>query len=87
MAAAALAPLPRYTGSDPAMRQWSEQLCSQLEIWNRSLLAPTGQRWTVNGTTDQRVIDPAVLTSIALVVQVLGTLVQDLSQGAPLSVR
>lgn len=86
MAAAALSPLPRYTGDDPAVRQWSEQLCSQLEIWSRALLAPTGEQWTVNGTTDHRDIDPAVLTTVALVVSALGTLVQDLSQGAPLSV-
>ena len=86
MAAAALSPLPRYQGNDPAVKAWSDQLCAALERWSTQLLAPTGQAWTVNGTTASRDVDPAVLTTVALTVSALGTLIQDLSRGAPISV-
>ncbi len=83
MANAALPPLARYTGSDPAIREWSERVCSTLEVWSRSLAAPVGQPWTVSGITAHRTVDPAVLTTLALVVDALGTLVTDLERGAP----
>ena len=86
MAAAGLSPLPRYQGPDQAVRAWSEQICTQIEIWARALLAPAGETWTVNGTALQRDIDPAVLTTLPDVVDALGTLAHDLSKGAPLSV-
>lgn len=86
MATAALQPLPRYNGKDPELRAWAEALCFNLEIWARSLRAPVGEVWLVNGTATQRDIDPAVLTTIAQVVDALGTLVKDLENGAPLSV-
>ena len=85
MANATLPLLPRYQGHDPAIKDWSEKLCSTLEIWARSLAAPVGQTYTVNGTSTARDIDPAVVTTIAQVVNVLGTLAKDLARGAPLS--
>jgi hypothetical protein len=80
-----LQPLPRYAGTDPALRAWADNLCFHLESWSRSLGAPSG-KWTVNGTAAQRDVDPATLTTVAKVVDALGTLVNDLSKGAPLSV-
>ena len=86
MATAALSSLPRYTGQDPQVLMWSNQLCAALERWAGQLHAPVGEAWIVNGTTAARDVDPAVVTTIAEVVSVVGTLVQDLSRGAPLSV-
>lgn len=86
MATAALSPLPRYAGQDPAIQMWSNQLCAALERWATQLHAPSGEAWIVNGTTAHRDVDPAVLTSTALVVSALGTLVQDLARGGPLVV-
>lgn len=86
MATAPLSPLPRYTGQDPQVQMWSNQMCATLERWAAQLQAPSGEAWVVNGTTAHRDVDPAVLTSTALVVSALGTLVQDLARGGPLSV-
>ncbi len=86
MAAALLSPLPRYTGQDPQVQIWSNQLCAALERWSIELHAPVGEAWTVNGTTAARDIDPTVVTTIAEVVSVVGTLVNDLARGAPLAV-
>jgi hypothetical protein len=85
MATAVLPQLPRYQGADPELNLWSQRLCSTLEIWARSLGAPVGETYTVNGTSTARDIDPAVVTTIAEVVDVLGTLAKDLARGAPLS--
>lgn len=86
MAAAPLPPLPRYQGSDPAMREWAQQLCQTLEVWGRAVRAPVGEVWTVNGTTAARDVDPAVITTLAEAVNALGTLVNDLALGAPVQV-
>jgi len=86
MAATPLGQLPRYQGQDQELRLWTENLCARLEVWSRSLAAPTGEPWTVNGTTAARDVDPAVVTTVAQVVNVLGALLHDLSKGAPLSV-
>jgi hypothetical protein len=86
MAAALLSPLPRYTGQDTQVQMWSNQLCAALERWAAQLHAPVGEAWIVNGTTAARDIDPAVVTTIAEVVSVVGTLVQDLARGSPLAV-
>jgi hypothetical protein len=81
-----LQPCPRYTGKDLELRAWANDLCLHLENWSRSLGAPVGEQWIVNGTTAARDVDPTVITTIAGVVNALGTLVGDLSKGAPLSV-
>lgn len=86
MATAALPPLPRYNGPDASLRDWSDKLCTTIEIWSRSLQAPAGEPWIVNGTTNGRDVDPAVVTTIAEVVNVLGALVTDLARGVPLAV-
>ena len=86
MAASPLGQLPRYNGQDQELRVWAENLCGRLEIWSRTLLAPAGEQWIVNGTAAARDVDPAVLTTVSDVVNALATLVQDLSKGAPLSV-
>ncbi|HEX3587803.1 MAG TPA: hypothetical protein VH024_17520 [Candidatus Angelobacter sp.] len=86
MGAVPLPPLPRYQGTDPMMQLWSQQMIYTLETWARSLRAPVGESWTVNGTTTARDVDPAVITTVAGVVNALGTLVQDLALGAPVKV-
>ncbi len=83
MANSPLPPLARYTGTDPAIKEWSDRFCATLEVWSRALAAPVGQPWTVSGITARRTVDPAVLTTLALVVDALGTLVTDLERGAP----
>lgn len=86
MSTAPLSPLPRYQGMDLEMRAWSERFCSALEIWSRSLSAPAGGSWVVNGIASQREVDPSTLTTLDDVIDALGTLVHDLSKGAPLAV-
>lgn len=86
MAVAPLGQLPRYTGQDQEMRAWVDAFCGRLEAWSRTLGAPSGEQWIVNGTSDARDVDPAVVTTVAALVNVVGTLVHDLAKGAPLSV-
>jgi len=84
MATAPLPPLARYTGSDPHVKAWSDQLIGTLEIWSRRLAVPAGEQWTVTGTTPERNIGPGMSTTD--LGNALGTLLQDLSKGAPMSV-
>ncbi len=86
MGAAPIPLLPRYTGTDPQMRDWANDLCQTLETWATLLNAPVGEVWTVNGIEEHRDVDPAVLTTFLAVTDVIGTLVRDLHRGAPLSV-
>lgn len=86
MANAPLPQLPRYAGTDPAVKLWADALCRTIEAWSHTLGAPVGEPWIVNGTTAARDVDPAVITTIPQVVNALGSLVRDLSRGAPVSV-
>lgn len=86
MATTPLGQLPRYTGPSRELRTWADELCSRLETWSRTISAPVGEQWIVNGTAVARDVDPAVVTTVGGLVNVVGTLVQDLAKGAPLSV-
>lgn len=77
--------LPRYSGTDPVLKAWADQVSNVLELWMRNATAPAGgDRWAVSGVVANRTFN-ATGATLPQVAQAVGTLLTDLESGGSIT--